>query len=449
MARRWCYRSENVPSVTSVIILSAALFGSAASDRYPLSYPPKLPGGQEVATDTSPAFLKAPPNLRAGVALAQTPPTIDFMYYPGQDHPGGPWTVWGTGSVVDGIYYSAIGDHLGPRGTAKIYRYDPSTKKLRELVDVGRFLLSRGAITPGMDYVPGKIHTRLMMGRDGWLYYGTHRGREETSDDKHGYQGDWILRTHPQSGTTDIIASQPVPKHSIPAGLLDPQRMIFYGGTSPGADAPNQKGQFLAFDLKTRKILKVADGGFIRNAIFSNSTGRVYWDGQMYDPNTNRITPSQAPEFVRSATWETPQGIVYGTCALECNLWAFHVNSGKLEQLGFGAVGKQTYTASMAADPSGRYLYYIPGAHGGTSADGSPLIQYDTRTRRLKVIAFLDAYYFEKYGYHPDGTYSVVPDAAGATLYVTWNGMRRGQPGFWESCTLMAIHIPESERPLR
>jgi hypothetical protein len=431
----------------NLLIPAALLLASAASEPYPLPYPPMLPGGQEVVTDTSSAFLRAPPNLRAGIVVSRTPPTIDFMFYPGQDHPGGPWTVWGKGSVVDGVYYSAIGDHLGPRGTAKIYRYDPPAKKLRELVDVGKFLISRSAIPAGMNYVPGKIHTRLMMGRDGWLYYGTHRGREETCNDKHGYQGDWILRTHPRSGKTEIIAAQPVPKHSIPAGFIDPQRMIFYGGTSPGVDAAKQKGQFLAFDLERRRILKVTGGGFIRNAIFSDSTGRVYWDGKSYDPGTNRITRSKAPQFVRSATAETPQGIIYGTCALECNLWAFHVRSGELKQLGFGAAGKQTYTSSMDADPSGRYLYYIPGAHGGTSADGTPVIQYDTRTRRIKVIAFLDAFYFEKYGYHPDGTYSAVLDARGETLYVTWNGMRRGQPGFWESCALMAIHIPESERP--
>jgi hypothetical protein len=432
-----------------LLVPAALLLASAAHAQYPLPYPPVLPGGKDVVTDTSPAFLKAPPDLRAGITVARTPPAIDFMFYPGQDHPGGPWTVWGKGSVVDGVYYSAIGDHLGPRGTAKIYRYDPPAKKLRELADVGKFLVSQGAIPAGMNYVPGKIHTRLMMGRDGWLYYGTHRGREETCDDRHGYRGDWILRTHPESGKTEMIAAQPVAKHSIPAGFIDPKRMIFYGGTSPGLDAPNQKGQFLAFDLLERKILKVADGGFIRNAIFSDSTGRVYWDAQMYDPGTNLITPSEAPEFVRSVTAETPQGIVYGTCALECNLWAFHVKSGRLEQLGFGAAGKETYTASMDADPTGRYLYYVPGAHGGTSKDGTPVLQFDTRTRRIKVIAFLDAFYFEKYGYHPDGTYSTVLDAQGATLYVTWNGMRRGHPGSWESCALMAIHIPESERPLQ
>ena len=34
----------------------------------------------------------------------------------------------------------------------------------------------------------------------------------------------------------------------------------------------------------------------------------------------------------------------------------------------------------MERSPGGRYLYYMPGAHGHGYSDGSPLIQYDTET---------------------------------------------------------------------
>src|SRR5574340_596042 len=414
-------------------------------DRYPLSYPPRLAGGKAVVTDRSPLFLKPPANLRPGVSIAKTPPEVDFMYYPGQNHPGGPWSVWGDGTVVDGKYYSAIGDHLSPRGTAMVYEYDAASKKMRVLADLRTFLESAGAIPPGMDYVPAKIHTRIQMGRDGWLYYATHRGSAHTCDDRHGYLGDWILRTHPRTGKTEIVAAQPVPKNSIPAGFIDPERLIFYGGTAPGPDAPNKTVQFLAYDVANRRILKVADERFQRCAILSQSTGRLYWDGKMYDPLTNQITRSAVPA-VRSATGETPEGIVYGTTERSADIWAFHTKTGTLEQLGSGAVGKQEYTTSMDADAGGRYLYYIPGAHGGTAQDGAPVIQCDTRTRRRKVIAFLHDFYFDKYRYHLDGTFSTALDAKGETLYVTWNGMREGQPRFWESCALTVIHIPASER---
>ncbi len=426
-------------------VFLALTLPAAAQSRFPLTYPPQLPGGKLVVTDRAEAFLKAPPGLRPEVAVAKTPPTVDFMFYPGQDRPGGPWTVWGDGTVAGERYYSAIGDHFFPRGTAMVFEYDAAAQRLRILVDLRTFLGGAGALPPEMDYAPAKIHTRVEMAADGWLYYATHRGSEKTCDDAHGYRGDWILRTHPRTGKTEIVAAQPVPKHSIPAGFVDPERMIFYGGTAPGLDASNKQVQFLAYDLKNRRVLTVADGGFQRCAIFARSTGKVYWDGKAYDPRTNRISASEAP-WVRSATAETPQGVVYGTTRLKADLWAFNVRTEKLEPLGSGAVGKQEYTTTMDADPTGRYLYYSPGAHGGAAADGTPVVQYDTRTRRRKVIAFLHDFYFEKYGYHLDGTFSAALDARGERLFITWNGMRAGQPKGWESCALTVVHIPASER---
>ena len=62
-----------------------------------LSFPPRLPDGKKVATDTSEAFLKPPATLGEGVEIARTPPSVDFLYYPEQTYPGNPWSVWGEG----------------------------------------------------------------------------------------------------------------------------------------------------------------------------------------------------------------------------------------------------------------------------------------------------------------------------------------------------------------
>ena len=412
----------------------------------PLSYPPVLPGAKAVVTDRSDAFLKPTGTLREGVAIARESPTIDLLYYGGQDHPGKPWSVWGDGCVAGGKYYSAIGDHLAPKGTGQVYEYDPATKQLRLLVDLRKFLEGSGTLPAGMNYTPGKVHSRIDLGADGWLYYAGHRGSTRTTTDANGFKGEWIYRTHPQSGKTEIVATHPVPKHVIPMSVVDPVRQIFYGGTAPGTDAANQNVQFFAYDLKNRKLLLTADDGPKRCAILSRTTGRLYWDGKRYDPATNKITPCPGAPDVRSATEETPQGIVYGTTDRSADIWAFNVKTETLEQLGPGAVGTQEYTVSMDADPTGRYLYYIPGAHGGAPRDGTPVVQFDVKTRTRKVIAFLEPYYSEKYGYTPDGTFGTALDAKGEILYVTWNGMRKGAPKGWESCALTAIHIPASER---
>jgi hypothetical protein len=338
-----------------------------------------------------------------------------------------------------------MGDHKSPRGTAQVYAYDAATRRLRLLVDLQQFLESSGARPPDMNYTPGKIHGRLDLGRDGWLYYSTHRGSPTTTTDQFGYRGDWIFRTHPQTGQTEIVAAYPVPRHSIPASVLDPARMIFYGGTAFGKDAPSQAIMFLAYDLQNRKVLKAEAGGFDRYVIFSRSTGRLYWDGQKYDPATHTLSPCPAAPHVRSATQETPQGIVYGTSHTNADLWAFNVRTETLTPLGSGAVGKQEYTTTMDADPTGRCLYYVPGAHGGTAQDGTPVVQFDVKTRKRKVIAFLHPFYAETYGYLPDGTFSTALDPQGDKLYITWNGMRKGSRG-WDCCALTVVHLPASER---
>jgi hypothetical protein len=434
-----------MPLILTILPIWAGLL-SAADPRYPLPYPPALPGGKAFATDQSADFLKPPAGFREGVAVAGTPPVIDFLYFPGQDHAGGPWSVWGDGSAAGDCYYSAIGDHLSPRGTALVFEYNSLRKSFRLLADVRKFLESSGALPPGSDYTPGKIHGRIDLGKDGWLYYSTHRGSPRTTNDAHGYRGDWILRTHPQSGKTEIVAAHPVEKHAIPMSILDPERLVFYGGTAPGEDAALKEVRFFAYDLAQRKIVFTSGGGPARAAIFSRTTGRIYWDGKRWDPAEGRISPCPEVPAVRSATEETPKGIIYGTSERSAELWAFDARSEKVSTLGTGAVGREEYITSIDADPTGRYLYYVPGAHGGAAADGTPVVQFDVTRRTRKVIAFLHPHYSEKYGYTPDGTFSSTLDPKGEKLYVTFNGMRRGQPRFWESCALAVIHIPASER---
>jgi len=277
--------------------------------RYPLPYPPTLTDGKTEATEKSPRFLKAGPNLRQGVAIAKEPPLVEFAFYPKQDYPGNPWSHRSDGIVVGDIYYSSSNDHLAPRGTALLWEYNATSRQFRLLCDTTKILESVKAFPANMNYRPGEMQSRIDMGSDGWLYYATDRGSPKVTDDAHGYKGEWILRTDPKTLKTEIVYTHPIEKHTIPASVLDPRRMILYCGTATGKDAPNQKIQFFALDVKNRKILKVADDGPTRTLIFSKSTGRIFWQGKMYDPETNKISPANVPH-VRSATQETPQGIV-------------------------------------------------------------------------------------------------------------------------------------------
>ena len=156
-----------------------------AAPKVELVFPPALPDGKQIVSIATPEFLKAPETLQPDVTVAKTAPTVDFMYYPGQDYLGNPWSNWGDSLAVNGKYYSAIGDHLAANGkdlshgtgTAYLTEYDPEKKSLRIVCDVAKVLK-----LPAGHYTPGKIHSRIDLGSDGCLYFSTHRGSTARDD---------------------------------------------------------------------------------------------------------------------------------------------------------------------------------------------------------------------------------------------------------------------------
>lgn len=464
--------SKNFCLTLCLCALFQSFFHSNAADPDPvgrgLPFPPVLPNGERVATATSERFLEPPESLQEGVAIAKTPPTVDFMYYPGQTYVGKPWSNWGEGMAVENTYYSAIGDHLGfggkntPKtgnlGNAFVYAYDAKKKELRMLTDIQQLLNM-----PEGHYTPGKVHGRVDLARDGWLYYSTHRGSIMATVPEFHYKGDWILRTHPETGESEIVAHGPIPEHSIPNSVVDPERMISYGGTRfgglrRGVDKHPEHELFFAYDLVEKKVLYSASKASPFGLPFSRSTGRVYYTSgdahdlkiMRYDPEENEATEIDGDSrFMGHAAPESKDGYIY-TASFHRNndqagIYALHVPTEKIEFLGPFHVGEKIrQVASLAIDPNGRFLYYTPGSHGGSEFTGTPIVQFDVKTGQRKVIAFLHPFCQEEYGATLKGTYSVAIDPKGDKLYATWNVSRDSK--VWDSCALTVIHIPESER---
>lgn len=438
----------------------AGWFATASADDE-LTWPPALPGGRSFVSDRSPAFLQRPATIRDDVDVAETPPVVEFLFYPGQDYPGRPWSNWGEGTVADGRYYSAIGDHLAVNskgdgahgsGSARVFEYDPEAHEWRALVDTAR-LLQR----PDGHYAPGKIHTRVDRGSDGWLYFATHRGSSRATTDEFHYEGDWILRTNLASGEPEVVVQAPVPGHAIPAGALDPDRLIYYGATAPGESREEEGIHFFAYDIRERRVLYSGPNGPARSMMLAGSTGRLYYVAGKEDGLLLRFDPESAGApvevsgthiGVRCATAETEDGRIYtvslGQQATNAAVWSFDTRTERTEQIGTAAVGTQAYVASVCVDPTGRHLYYVPGAHGGSDRDGAPIVQFDVQTGRKKVIAFLEPFYTSAYGFTLKGTYSTAIDPAGDKLYITWNVSRGSRA--WDCCGLTIVHLPESER---
>lgn len=459
---------RSIPFLAAFVLVASA--GAHAQNPKPkdkageLTFPPKLPDGKAFVSDTSADFLKPPASLREGVAVAKAAPTVDFLYFPGQDYPGKPWSCWGDSLFANGKYYTSIGDHLAVNakaaapngtGTARVFEYDPEKKALRQLVDTATLLK-----LPTGHYAPGKIHSRIDLGGDGWLYFSTHRGSTTVTTDKNHYEGDWILRCDPKSGKAEVVSHAPVPKHCIPTSFVDPERLIFYGGTAPGTDAQDQGVRFFAYDLKAKKMLHTGPDGPARCMMFAKSTGRIYYTPGKEDGEANLVrfdpakpgppTALDTKLGMRAASAETPQGIIYtvsrGQKAEDADVFAFDTRTEKAERVGPAAVGAMTYVTSVDADPTGRYLYYIPGAHGGSDRDGTAVVQFDTKTKQRKVIAFLHPFYKDRYGVSLVGTYACALDDRGERLFVTWNANRGTKA--WDCCAMTVIHIPASERPV-
>ncbi len=426
-----------------------AISGFGADKPADVAFPPRLPDGAASVTESSPEFLKPPAGFPADVAIAKTAPTVDFAFFPGQDYPGKPWSAWGDSLAVNGKYYAAVGDHLAP-GNAFVYEYDPLTKRFRQLADVKKLLQ-----LPEGHYTPGKIHSRLDLGSDGWIYCSTHRGSTRITTDANFYKGDWIIRCNPADGKSEIVAHAPVPKHCIPCSVLDGKRLIFYGGTAPGSDSDPLGIQFFAYDIRGRKVLYSGPDGPARYMVFSPSTGRVYFNGSKsgellrYDPEKGGAPVRIAATIgIRAASDETKDGFVYtvseGKAGKAPEIYAFNTKTEQAEALGPASVGTQGYIASLDVDPTGRYLYYVPGAHGGSDKDGGAVVQFDVKTKTRKVLAFLSPSFTQKYGNTLKGTYSTAIDPAGDKLYITWNNSRGTKA--WDSVLVTVVHIPDSER---
>ena len=81
-----------IPVVLGVVSGSLRIRPVVAED---LTYPPALPGGVAVVSDTVTDFLRRPKGLGDDVTVATVAPRVDFLYYPVQTYPGKPWSVWG------------------------------------------------------------------------------------------------------------------------------------------------------------------------------------------------------------------------------------------------------------------------------------------------------------------------------------------------------------------
>ena len=438
-------------------------------------WPPELPGAVNgTVTIRSPDFLTIPEavatmRVKSGMApfvMAKTPPTVELAYHgalpnAGMNSTG--WTMWGDICVAgDGKVYCGIGDHGNNRGNSSsfIYCWNPAKSELTQIADLNEVSQPRADETSW-----SKVHAGIQEGKDGMIYFtGT------LNDGGIAYKHHWtghlpggqIFRYNPATGKTDIVGS--LPGQCSVTTLMDKSRNTLYlnfEGKFSGAIS------FSSFDLAGKKFVYVSPTDAVsqsRNLALARN-GCVYFNGAgpslwKYNPDSREIraTGMALPggASMRSSTGESGDGWIYATSFggkdVPQALFRFSPATETLEMLGPNFLNGD-YVTVTALSSDGKYVYFLPGAHGSSLKIGTPVVQYEVKTGTRKVLAFLQEPVREQTGYVPCGTYGIKLSADDSTLYINFNGhgddshrLPKMQANGFGLTAFAAIHIPVSER---
>jgi hypothetical protein len=242
-----------------------------------------------------------------------------------------------------------------------------------------------------------------------------------------------------------------MPGLGIPSTNMWAEGNLLYG---EAVDPATGEAPFFAYDLTTRQVIHVdtahQDINDKQRNIMVDSTGNAYFSVNhngiaRYDNKSNSVSvlSHTLPNFLRASARETADGWIYGASGQSGpkDLFRYNPQQDRLEVLG----PSWGYTATMVLDPTERFIYYVPDAHGGASRSGTPVLQYDTVTNEHKVIAFLHPFLEQQTGRVFDGTFGMAIDAKGERLFIsmrTFTGKNSNEtriPG------LVVVNLPQSE----
>lgn len=400
---------------------------------------------------------KVPPEVRMRIIPDMIP-----EYFP-EEAKEAAWANWGKVTRSgDNRFFFSVGDHRGFGCQINIYEYCPARNALFRVVDVKKLLGWTDET-----YTDGKIHGRMGIMPDGTLWAATHYGvYPDSAWFANGFRGSWLLSYNIFSHEAKNWGI-PLVGTNLPDFNLDPKRGRMIGTGSFAT--------FLCWDTieKKTRYAGCPPKGWIwweRAMLLDDSTGK-FWSSDMsdknyrflsYDPEYNKferfeLSPPENPYTktvgqLRGYTERRGMDGAFYCVSQNGTLFRFRPEKPSVEPIGVNW-DKGRYTATTAIDPTGRYFYYMPGGiKGQTDNEFGPIVQFDVKTGKKKVIAWLDDYYYDKYGYWIGGTYGMEISKDGTYLVIVMNGAfvtrddANGSP--YGNPSLFVVHIPQEERPL-
>ena len=450
--RRRALRGHPVTTgLVGLLLLLAACTGEAAVSEFApppdtqANPPAAATGGSVPLEGCRPAGdpLPEPGPAAEPMVLSEGPLNVQAFVYPHPDYPGRPWSQWGQGLVLpDGRFLSAIGDHLGADGNSYLYEYDPAAGTLMMIGDVLSFVEH----APG-DWGYGKIHGQMVPGPCGEAYFATYWGSRRGLSFGPTYQGDLVFRLHPDERTISSLGV-PIDEHGIPSLSGWGEGRLLYG-EALDPQSEEREGPFFVYDLESGGVVFQQEEGHTGfRSVAVDAEGRAYFSqggGRLgvYDPETGQVSsfPATMPgDWLRASTGPGPDGTLYAATRQPDMLFALHP-SGEIRVLG----PARDYTASLALHPDGSRFFYIPGAHGTSWEQGTPLVSVDTTSGEETVVAELNPLAEQRLGLRLGGTYNIAVDSSGERVYVGLNAGdpgARGSEGAFGEVVLVVVELP-------
>ncbi len=316
------------------------------------------------------------------------------------------WSHWGPGVVLpDGRVLTSLGDHGGIDGNTFIYEYDPETLIMRPVAD----LLSAVEGWNRGEFGFGKIHGRLSLGMDGYVYCASYWGQE--SGDSETLYGDRIFRYDPHNETLEDLGA-PARGWGLPSTHMAPEQGLFYAETLWRRDFDQQdhKWKFLAFDVEKQEVVFMGghEGLDYGRDFFVDDRGNAFFNNGerslvKYDAGSSSLTdlgPVMPVSRIRRTAGPGPDGMLYATSADaddsgERVLFRFDPSNHQTEII----TPIDTDTPGMDVNEDATYAYMAPRYQRNFGSDmGKPVLRTCLDDGTTKVIAFLEKALLEELG---------------------------------------------------
>ncbi len=338
--------------------------------------------------------------------------TLYAAEYPLPGPTEGLWSQWGQGIALgDGRHLSAVGDHLGVDANSYFFVYDQADRSLTRFADALSIIPHEEG-----SFGYGKVHAQMVMDGCGSIWAGTYWGTRDDLTYENGYEGDRLLEIDAGALTIADRGAFAGEMGSPTMTMAGDGKTLVAGSVDIEASDETDRGLLTVYDTVARETVQQIDDerqeGF-RALGLDPVTGHVFYsigDNKLagLDPVTGEsedLDGTMPGWWLRSVTRPAPDGTVYGASDDESGLFKISPD-GAMTDLG----DPGGTTTSIAMNPDGSRIFWMPEAHGSAWEIGAPIMTMDTASGEITEITSLLDPFETAFGLLPGGTYSMVYD---------------------------------------